>query len=60
MDGFWIYTGFAMAVLVLLFILHWFQYASLYLATYKESANRRVSLRKPCGGFPCPFSGTGT
>ena len=43
-DGFWIYTGFGVAVLILLFILHWFQYASLYLATYKESANRRVSL----------------
>ena len=32
-DGFWIYTGFGAAVLILLFILHWFQYASLYLAT---------------------------
>ena len=44
MDDFWIYAGFGIAVLILLFILHWFQYASLYLATYKESANRRVSL----------------
>ncbi len=42
-DGFWLYAGFALAVLVLLFVLHWFQYASLYLATYRESANRRVS-----------------
>ena len=32
MDGFWIYAGFGIAVLILLFILHWFQYASLYLA----------------------------
>ena len=29
-DGFWLYVGFALAVLVLLFVLHWFQYASLY------------------------------
>ena len=29
MDGFWIYAGFGIAVLILLFILHWFQYASL-------------------------------
>ena len=43
-DRFWLYTGAAAAVLVLLFILHWFQYASLYLATYKESASRRISL----------------
>ena len=33
MEGFWIYTGSALAVLVLLFVLHWIQYASLYLAT---------------------------
>ena len=24
MDGFWIYVGFALAVLLLLFVLHWF------------------------------------
>ena len=34
-------VGFALAVLLLLFVLHWFQYASLYIATYRESANRR-------------------
>ena len=44
MDGFWIYTGFGIAVLLLLFILLWFQFASLYLATYKVSASRRVNL----------------
>src|SRR5699024_507207 len=42
-EGFWIFTVFAAAVLLLLFVLHCFQYASLYLAIYKESANRRVS-----------------
>ena len=25
MDGFWLYVGFALAVLLLLFVLHWFQ-----------------------------------
>ena len=57
MDGFWIYTGSALAVLVLLFILHWFQYASLYLATYKESANRRVSLAETLRRLPLSFFG---
>ena len=57
MDGFWIYTGFALAVLVLLFVLHWFQYASLYLATYKESANRRVSLAETLRRLPLSFFG---
>ena len=57
MEGFWIYVGFALAVLVLLFILHWFQYASLYLATYKESANRRVSLAETLRRLPLSFFG---
>ena len=41
-DRFWLYVGFALVVLVLLFVLHWFQYASLYIATYRESANRQI------------------
>ena len=56
-DDFWIYAGFGMAVLVMLFILHWFQYASLYLATYKESANRRVSLAETLRRLPLSFFG---
>ena len=55
MDGFWIYTGFGIAVLILLFILHWFQYASLYLATYKESASRRISLAETLRRLPLSF-----
>ena len=57
MDGFWIYTGFGIAVLLLLFILHWFQYASLYLATYKESASRRVNLAETLRRLPLSFFG---
>ena len=57
MDGFWIYVGFALAVLLLLFILHWFQYASLYIATYRESANRRVSLAETLRRLPLSFFG---
>ena len=57
MDGFWLYVGFALAVLVLLFVLHWFQYASLYIATYRESANRRVSLAETLRRLPLSFFG---
>ena len=57
MDGFWIYVGFALAVLLLLFVLHWFQYASLYIATYRESANRRVSLAETLRRLPLSFFG---
>ena len=57
MARFWVYTGGALAVLILLFILHWFQYASLYLATYKESANRRISLAETLRKLPLSFFG---
>ena len=57
MDGFPIYVGFGAAILILLFILHWFQYASLYLATYKESASRRVNLAETLRRLPLSFFG---
>ena len=56
-DRFWLYVGFALVVLVLLFVLHWFQYASLYIATYRESANRRVSLAETLRRLPLSFFG---
>ena len=49
-DGFWLYVGFALAVLLLLFVLHWFQYASLYIATYRESAKAWTR----CSPTMCP------
>ena len=49
--------GGALAVLILLFVLHWFQYASLYIATYRESANRRVSLAETLRRLPLSFFG---
>lgn len=58
MDAFWSCVGVALAVLVLLFVLHWFQYASLYLATYQESANRRVSLAETLRKLPLSFFGS--
>ncbi len=54
---FWLYTSAAAALLVLLFILHWFQYAALYLATYKESASRRISLAETLRRLPLSFFG---
>ena len=58
MNGFWIYVGSGALILILLFILHWFQYASLYLATYKESASRRVSLAETLRRLPLSFFGS--
>lgn len=57
MGRFWIYTGGGLAVLALLFVLHYFQYASLYLATYQESATRRISLAETLRRLPLSFFG---
>lgn len=54
----WVYTGAAALVLLLLFILHYFQYASLYLATYQESASRRISLAEVLRKLPLSFFGS--
>lgn len=56
-SGFWIYTGAAAAILLLLLILHYFQYAALYLATYRESAARRISLAETLRKLPLSFFG---
>lgn len=53
----WIYTGAGVLVLAVLFILHYFQYAALYLATYQESASRRVSLAETLRKLPLSFFG---
>ena len=57
MDRWWVYTGMALLVLAVLFILHYFQYAALYLATYQESASRRVSLAETLRKLPLSFFG---
>ena len=53
----WIYTGTGLLVLAVLFVLHYFQYAALYLATYKESASRRISLAETLRRLPLSFFG---
>ncbi len=56
-DGLLLYTGAAILVLAVLFVLHYFQYASLYLATYQESAARRISLAETLRRLPLSFFG---
>lgn len=57
MSRFWVYTVGAAAILVLLFVLHYIQYAALFLATYKESASRRISLAETLRRLPLSFFG---
>lgn len=55
--GIWKYTAVAALLTVLIYIIHWFQYESLYIATYKESANRRVGLAEKMRQLPLSFFG---
>ena len=52
MDQIWLYAGLGVVTVAVLFVLHYFQYASLYLATYRESASRRVSLAETLRKLP--------
>jgi len=51
------YTGIALLVLLVLFIVHFFQYAALYLSVYLESANRRISMAETLRKLPLSFFG---
>ena len=51
------YTGIAALILVSLFVLHYIQYAALYLSVYKESANRRIALAETLRKLPLSFFG---
>ena len=51
------YTGIAVLVLAVLFILHYLQYGALYLSVYTESANRRIGFAETLRKLPLSFFG---
>ena len=53
----WAITALGAALVVLVYIIHWFQYKALYIATYKESANRRIRLGEKLRELPLSFFG---
>jgi ABC-type multidrug transport system, ATPase and permease components len=55
--GLWGYVAIAAALVVCIYVIHWFQYKSLYVATYTESANRRVGLAEKLRELPLSFFG---
>lgn len=57
MDNFWLYTGGALLMVALLFILHYIQYGALYNAVFIESANRRIGLAETLRRLPLSFFG---
>ena len=52
-----IYTLMAVLIGAVIYGAHWVQYKSLYLATYLESANRRISLAEKLRRLPLSFFG---
>lgn len=56
-EGLWRYTLLAVVLLAVIFVLHWMQYKSVYIATYKESATRRVHLAEKLRQLPLAFFG---
>ncbi|SCJ46911.1 Putative multidrug export ATP-binding/permease protein SAV1866 [Anaerotruncus sp. 2789STDY5834896] len=53
----WSITALGAGLLVLIYIVHWFQYKALYIATYIESANRRIGLGEKLRQLPLSFFG---
>ncbi len=56
-EGIWGYTAAALVLVILIYVIHWLQYKSLYIATYTESANRRVGLAEKLRELPLSFFG---
>ena len=56
-EGIGLYTLLALGLLAVIFLLHWIQYKSVYIATYNESANRRVRLAEKLRQLPLSFFG---
>ena len=55
--GVWGVTVMSLVLVAIIFVLHWYQYKSLYIATYDESANRRVRLAETLRRLPLSFFG---
>lgn len=51
------YTVASVLLVAIIYVVHWFQYKSLYVATYTESANRRVTLGEKLRELPLSFFG---
>lgn len=51
------YLAAAVLLVAVIYVVHWFQYKSLYVATYAESAHRRVTLGEKLRELPLSFFG---
>ena len=53
----WIYTGFAVASVVVIFIANFIEYRCTYIAAYEESATRRITLAEKLRKLPLSYFG---
>ena len=51
------YVGLCVVTVILMIPFNWFQFGSLYIATYEESANKRISLAEKLRKLPLSFFG---
>lgn len=56
-QGVWGLTALSALLAAVIYIVHWFQYKALYIATYQESANRRIRLGEKLRELPLSFFG---
>ncbi|MDD3621373.1 MAG: ABC transporter ATP-binding protein [Methanofollis sp.] len=52
-----LYTVLALLILGFMFVCHWYQYTSVYVSTYRESATRRISLAEKLRHLPLSYFG---
>lgn len=57
MESFWLYTVAGIIIVLVLFVLHYFQYAAVYISVFKESTNRRIAFAEKLRKLPLPFFG---
>ncbi len=55
--GLWFYVGMGVLVLLIMGVINWLQYTSVYVTTYNESANRRISLAEKLRKLPLSYFG---
>ena len=53
----WIYTGLAVASVVVIFIANFIEYRCTYIAAYEESATRRITLAEKLRKLPLSYFG---
>lgn len=53
----WMYVGISVVLLAILFVLEYIQYNKTFLASYEESADKRISLAEQLRKIPLSFFG---